>query len=131
MVSAPTLSSTVPAGVPVCPGQEITFTCETEGSPTIAWESIDYIDVGSQLEFGAFNHPGVSRTSPINLDTVATLVGSSITEDGEQVLISELHLIALSRFPIFSVSCVHGNGTKNTIAIFVQGKLISIMYLYL
>ena len=123
MVSALTLSSTVPAGNNVCPGEEITFTCMTEGSPTIAWESIDYIDIGSQIEFAVFNHPGDRRTSPINPDTVAILVGSSINQDGEQILISELRLRVLPQFPTFSVSCVHGNGTKNTIAMFIQGEL--------
>ena len=125
LVSALTLSSTVPAGVRVCPGQEITFTCVTEDSPTIAWESFDYIDVGSLLEFGAFNHPGDSRTSPINPDTVATLVGISINKHGEQVLASELRLIPIPQFPISSVSCVHGNGTKSTIVLSVQGELIN------
>ena len=129
LVSALTINSTVPAGEHVCPEQDITFTCETRGSPTIAWASFDYIDVGSQLEFAVFNHLGDKRISPINPNTVATLVGSSINDDGEQILVSELHLMASSQFPTFSISCIHGNGTESTITIFVQGEFI-ILLLY-
>ena len=91
-------------------------------SPTIAWASVDYIDIGSQLEFGAFNMPGDMRISPITHDTVATLVKNRIDEDERQILISELHLIVLPQFPMFSISCFHGNGTGITTNISVQGE---------
>ena len=38
-------------GNPVYREQEVTFTCTTRGSPTLAWSSDHYIGVGSLLEF--------------------------------------------------------------------------------
>ena len=100
------------------------FACSTEDSPTIAWASVDYIDVGSQLEFAAFNRRGDMRTSPINPDTFATLIENRIDEDGRRILISELRLIVLPQLPMFSISCFHANGTGITNTIYVQGELI-------
>ena len=128
MVSALTLSSTAPASNHVCPGEEIVFTCSTVDSPTIAFASMEYIDVGSQLEFTAFNRPGYTRISPVNTDTVAILIENGIDEDGRWILISELHLIVLPQFPMFSISCFHGNGTGITNTISVEGELIIMIF---
>ena len=58
----------------VCSGV-INFTCETRGSPIIAWSSDVYIgEGGAQLGFAAgANNPGDTRISSIIQDTVATL----------------------------------------------------------
>ena len=122
-VSSQTVTSTVPIGERICPGQVVSFMCMTRGSPTIAWGSREYIDVGSQLEFAIFNNLGEKRTSPIYPDTVATLVNKSV-EDGVQILTSVLHIIASEQFSAFSISCFHGNGSRNTITLFLQGELI-------
>ena len=119
----------------MCPGQEISFMCVTQDSPIIAWGSREYIDVGSLLEFAIFNNPGDKRISPINHDTVATLVNRN-TEDGVQILSSVLRIVASAQFSTFSISCFHGNGTKSSITVFLQGELINyntmmIVYLYL
>ena len=118
-----TITSSVPIGGHVCPGQEITFTCVTQGSPTIAWASSEYIDRGSYIEFAVFNRPGDVGISPINPNTIATLVDNKI-EDGAQILRSVLHIIASAKFSIFSISCFHGNGTGDTITLFLQSELI-------
>jgi hypothetical protein len=95
-----------------------------EDSPTIAFASVDYIDVGSQLEFAAFNRPGDTSTSPINPNTVAALVENSINADRRQILISELRLRVSPQYPTFSISCFHANGTGITITIIsVQDEL--------
>ena len=125
LVSALTLSSTVSARQHVCPGQEVNFTCSTEDSPTIAFASVEYIDIGSQLEFAIFNSPGEMRISPINPETVATLVENSINEDRRQIiLVSVLRLIILPQFPMFTISCFHANGTGITTTLSVQGELM-------
>ncbi|MCG8625234.1 MAG: hypothetical protein MJE68_24955, partial [Proteobacteria bacterium] len=127
LVSALTLSSTAPASNHVCPGQEVIFTCSTEDSPTIAFASVEYIesDEGSQLEFSeSFNMPGDQRISPINPNIVATLVENDIDNNGRLILISELHLIVLPQYPLFSITCFHANGTGITKTISVQGKLV-------
>ena len=125
LASALTLSSTVPARQNVCPGQVLTFTCSTEDSPTIAFASVEYIDVGSQLEFAVFNQPGKTRISPINPDTNATLVRNSVNENGRRILTSKLRLIVLPQFPMFTISCFHANGTGIATTISVQGELLN------
>ena len=91
------------------------FTCETRGSPIIAWTSEEYIERGAtQLNFATFNSIGATKTSPIHPNTIATLTNNTM-EDGVQVLVSELRIRALSQFLNSSVTCIHiGNGTTNT-----------------
>lgn len=74
-VSAQNISSPVNDGQFVCSGSVLTFTCETRGSPIIAWSSDVYIgEGGAQLGFAAgANNPGDTRISSIIQDTVATL----------------------------------------------------------
>ena len=105
---------TLQNGQSPCPGEEITFTCVTRGSPVLAWTSDQYIEQGgTQLEFATFDNENETRTIPINPNTVATLTRKAM-ENGEQVLESELRIITVSRFPTFSVSCIHiGSGNIN------------------
>ena len=108
--------------VPVCPRRTIKFICETRGSPTIAWRSNEYIGTGgASLQFGAFQNPGVTKTSDINSETVATLVDKR-DEDGLEILVSELRIIPLQEYPSFSVTCVHANTSSETKTVRLLGK---------
>ena len=110
----------------LCPGEEINITCETRGSTIIAWTSNEYIEQGgTQLEFATFNTVGEVRISPVNPNTVATLINKT-TEGGRQVLRSQLHIIASADS---IVTCINvGGGTTNAISIRLLGKQQSRIY---
>ena len=109
---------------PLCPGVGVTFTCETRGSPIIAWTSDQYIEVGgTQLEFGAIASVGDVVRSPVYSDTVATLTVNGMI-DGEQVLESTLHIVTSSQFPTSSVTCIHiGTRTSDIRMLQVMGMI--------
>ena len=98
----------------------MTFTCETRGSPILAWTSDEYIERGgTQLEFATFNDVNDTRISPVNSKTIATLI-ANFEENGVRVLRSTLRIRALSGFLNSSVNCL-GDGTMNTSRILVIG----------
>ena len=107
---------------PLCPGQVVIFTCETRGSPILAWTSEEYIEQGgTQLEFATFNAVNFTRVSPVNPNTIATLIENR-NESGVRVLVSTLHIRTLSGFLDSSVTCMHiGDGTTNTSRVQVVG----------
>ena len=105
----------------MCPGEIITFTCETRGSGVLVWTSNDYIGRGSQLEFTEFNDLDVIRTSSINSYTVATFVINT-NIDGRIVLVSQLNINVSASFPNPSVTCVHvRDGLQDTISFQMLG----------
>ena len=106
----------------LCPGEEVNITCETRGSPILAWTSDEYIEQsGSYLEFTPFNNVGETRVSPVNPNTVATLINKTV-EDGVQVLVPQLRITAQSQFMNPSVTCIDvGWGSQNTIWLHVLG----------
>ena len=108
----------------LCPGDIVTFNCETRGSTILAWTSDEYIETGgTRLAFGTFNSVGTEEISPLNPNTVATLISNTI-EDGVPVLVSTLRIRALSQFLNSSVTCIHiGSGTTNTTMVQVLGML--------
>ena len=71
----------------LCPGDEVTITCETRGSSVIAWSSDEYIGTNSQLEIRIIDNIGDRCTSSVNPNTIATLINNTV-EDGELVLVS-------------------------------------------
>ena len=104
----------------LCPGEEINITCETRGSPIIAWTSDEYIERGgTQLQLAIFNNVGETRTSPINGNTVATLISNTI-EGGVMVLQSQLRIIASADA---TVTCINVAAEKSsTISIQLLGN---------
>ena len=64
----------------LCPGEEVNITCETRGSPVLAWASEEYIGPAAQLEFRSIDIIGVTRAI---LNTTANLIKST-NEDGVQ-----------------------------------------------
>lgn len=107
---------------PLCPGEVVVLTCRTRGSSALAWTSDEYIEPGgTRIEFGTFNDIGQTKRSPINPNTVATLTRKT-SEDGMDVLVSELRIITRSQFLNSSVTCIHvRNGTMSTRIIQVLG----------
>ena len=99
----------------LCPGGEVTITCETRGSPVIAWASDEYIGSNIHIEFTTFGSVGDARFRPVNPNIVATLINNTI-ENGVAVLVSQLQIVALSGVLTSSVTCIHiYNGTRSTI----------------
>ena len=106
----------------VCPGDEITFVCETRGSSTIAWSSEEYIGPGNaQMQFSAIEDPSLPcamcKKDGIG-DTIATFIANKL-EDGVRVLQSTLRVTATS---MSSVRCIHGDESSRTINFSVIGK---------
>lgn len=104
----------------LCPGQEVTITCETRGSETIAWSSDEYIGRAAHLEFSSSEIVGVTKRA-WSSNIVATLANNT-NENGVTVLVSQLHIIALPGALTSSVTCIHiANGITITITVHVLG----------
>ena len=109
---------------PVCPGETISYTCTTTGSPIIAWRSEEYIEPGgTQVEFAGVNNIGDTDRSLHYPSTVATLTDNRAGSDGNLVLVSTLTITTVSSPQPASVTCIHiGQGTRNTITVQVIGN---------
>ncbi|MCG8621744.1 MAG: hypothetical protein MJE68_07065 [Proteobacteria bacterium] len=108
----------------VCPGQEINYTCETRGSQTLAWASDEYIEAdGSQLDFATFNTVGDTRTSPVNPNTVATLINKT-NETGKVILESQLRIVVSPQIATFTITCLMDDGNKRNISLQLLGELV-------
>ena len=107
------LNSTINVGDTVCPGQVITFTCETRGSEVLAWTSNDFIGEGSRLQFADFNNLNLMHTGTVP-GTVATFITNTVV-DGTIVLVSQLKIKVPDSESFSSpfVSCVHVRGDVN------------------
>ena len=103
------INSTINDGDIVCPGQVITFTCETRDSGVLVWISDDYIGEGSQLEFAEINDLPLVLRSSINSETVATFI-TNANINGTLVLVSQLNITVSEAFLNPSVSCIHVRG---------------------
>ena len=122
------LSSSLPEGRGVCPGDEITFTCVTNRSASLAWSSDDYIGRGGiQLEFASFDSPGKiarNRVSPIG--TQASLISKEIKENETQgILESQLNVIVTSDYPNPTINCLNIDaGYKETTSFQLLGMTL-------
>ena len=121
------LSSSLPDGQGVCPGDEIKFTCVTNGSGSHAWMSDEFIGRGGiQLEFASFDSPGaVRRMSTLPMGTVATLIVKEIPENETKgILESELDVKASSEYPVSNVSCLYVDSRlRSTISVQLLGMV--------
>ena len=116
-----TINSTISSERPVCPGNQVNFTCETRGSDIIAWTSEEYISPltgGTRIEFSAFD-VGVIRR--IDKNTVATLVSAA------ENISSLISLLTIKVSPLYqnpSITCLHvGRLINATVSFVVPGKL--------
>ena len=105
-----------------CSGQMVVFTCMTRGSSGLAWSSDQYIGSGGkELLFDSSEYQEVkhSREHP---DTNAILTGVYM-EEGAQMLVSKLFIIASSSSLNPSVTCRHTDDNEHAIILFhVYGK---------
>ena len=119
------LNSTLRSGQPAYPGQEITFYCETMGSP-MAWRSNEYIGSGGvQLEFTGFDRAGSVHQAHDNHETTATLL-RAIPQNDSFLLISKLRIVASRSPPNASVTCQNSFSGKVEMISFhvIDGKYL-------
>ena len=115
-----TVTSTIPVNKAVCPGEVVTFTCETRGSAVITWTSDTYI--GDQIGFDFASSVNETRRGSVDTNTVATLIINTDV-NGQPLLVSQLRIVvsAMSSNPI--VTCIHGsNGIRYPTTFQVTGK---------
>ena len=116
------LSGTISDGEAVCPGNTITFTCETTGSGTLAWASDEYIGQGTQFEFSAIDNLDVTHESTIS-NTIATFI-SKMSVGGIPVLVSRLRVTVLDTVQNPSIACIHvTDDTRNVTRFQLHGTL--------
>lgn len=124
------LSSQLPEGQRVCPGDQIVFTCMTNGSASLAWSSDDYIGRGGiQLEFASFHDPGrIARNQGSPIGTQATLISKEIEENETKgILESQLNIIVTSDYQIATINCLHVDTGSQESTVFQLLGIISII----
>ena len=94
-------------------GQRLVFTCIIRDASILEWESYDYIG-RSDIQIYSFSTGGRDNVSSISNPTVYALRVNSSEED---VIESQLFIIASEKFPISSVTCrIYGQGPQETIS---------------
>ena len=102
-----------------CPGEDMIFICETRSSLTQQWRSDEYIN-SSLFQFGAHDPIGTVLYNPANHDIFANFTGRR-NENGLTVLESQLHIRIGPNASSPSITCVHANGSMDTIVLRVLG----------
>ena len=122
------LTSTISTDEITCPGDEVTFTCETRGSSVIAWTSDDYIR--DQLEFNAGDSFDETRQDSVDANTIATFINNTREEDGTRVLESQLKIVVSSTSLSPSVTCIQvRDNVQESFPFQVLGIYISVLQL--
>ena len=92
------LNSTLNTRLMAYPEQQVMFTCVTRGTDILEWRSEEHIGTGGDsLQFLSIERPGDIKSKSHNPSTVATLVSISM-DSGDNEIVSNLHVIASSRF---------------------------------
>ena len=97
------------------------LTCQTRGSLTIEWRSNEFIDSSHLLLYGIHDSIGTILYNPTNHDIFANFT-SSRDENGLTVLESQLQIRVGSNASSPSVTCVHANGSMDTIKLRILGR---------
>lgn len=88
-----------------CPGDTLVFTCITNGSSSHAWISDEYIGIGGiQLEFAAFESPGLIRT-PQNNPASSTLARLIAVDRVQEILQSRFEITVSTDYNTSTISC--------------------------
>ena len=97
--------------------QTVIFQCATRGTGTsLSWISDDYIGSGNtEIRFFSHNHPGRNKSSPINSNTVATLINTTTDiNTGITEFVSELKITVSQQYPTSSIRCkINGDGASS------------------
>ena len=119
-----TLHSTLFNEMYACPGQNVTFTCKTNGSLIVAWSSDEYIgpEVGRQLEVTIEEREIASMQNP---NTVARVV----RDNGMKIIESTLSIVVDYKFPNASIKCADvERATESVIQFQIFGIYIIILF---
>ena len=92
-------------------GQRVTFTCTIVANSDVilTWRSAQYID--GNLQFKPADPEGQNITDSQNPTTVATLINTTRSSNGEITVVSELQLTASVLYPTSRVRC-RANGRE-------------------
>ena len=109
------LNSTLIRGNLALPGQRVVFTCVTENSSILEWQSNEHIGTdGDDIQIYSVGSR-VNVTSVTIPTTYATRVSVTM-ENGVTVIVSRLFITASDHFPTSSVTCrINGLGPVKTI----------------
>ena len=93
------------------PQERVYFTCTTTGTNIQEWYSSEYITgVDDRIQLHEGRHSGRGRAAN------AMIISVSTNELGEKVITSQLSLVALTQYPVATVSCGNdGYGTRENI----------------
>ena len=111
----------------VQPGESVTFTRTTSGSPILVWSSIHYVsESGLQLFFGSEDTVGLLKHSPNNASV------ANLTMVDGLVLESELHIIVSSKYTRYrsTVTCFNNAQLVNASISFDVGEKYSLPFRY-
>ena len=103
------------------PQQRVNFTCTTIGSNIQEWYSAEYISgVDNRIQLHEGRRSGRGRAAN------ATIISVTTNKLGEKVITSRLSLIALTQYPVATVSCgINGHEMRenNSIIFNITGTL--------
>ena len=107
----------------VCPGDTVTFTCRTVGSPLLAWSSPHYIsERGTQLFFSSSEDTvGTTRTSP-NGASVGNLTQINRSDPINVILESILQFNVSDQYSTSEIICISTANDVNATINFNIGK---------
>ena len=97
----------------VCPGDNVTITCDIWDSESIAWSSDEYIGIDRQVNF-TFHETGGIQISP----TVVTTVTNTSSKNGVRLVKCALNFTVSSNIlsQIHTVTCINVALDTNTTA---------------
>ena len=114
------LYSNLPQARLVCPGEPLTFTCMTVGSPLLAWSSSHYIsESGTQLSFSKEDMMGTTKLSP-NDASVGNL--TKVNSSDPIILESTLHFNVSDQYSTSQIICINSANDLSTTINFNIGK---------
>ena len=95
----------------VYPQQRVHFTCMTTGANIQEWFSDEYITgIDNRIQLHECRRTDRGRAAN------ATVIDITTNELGEKVIVSQLTLIALTQYPVSTVSCGNnGHGMRDNI----------------
>ena len=110
----------------VCPGEPVTFTCRTIGSPLLTWSSPHYIsESGSTLFFPLSDDIGTTKTSP-NGASVGNLT-NNVNNSDPIILESTLLFNVSDQFSTSQIICINTANGVNATTVFNVGKKLLLL----
>jgi hypothetical protein len=113
----------------VCPGQPLTFTCMTVGSPFLAWRSPHYVSESGSTLFFSMSEDMVGTTKPSrNGASIGNL--TKVNSSDPIILESQLYFNVSDQYSTSQIICINtANGVNATITFNIGKKLARPWYL--